>query len=143
MKILALDLGDVWTGTALSDGLQILARPYKTVKTDVLEAFLIETFKEERISTVIVGLPQTLRGTESDQTRKTIAYKEKLETQFPKYTWILWDERLSSKQAQQLNIPKDDKQKIHSLAAALVLETYLMNLQFKKMLQDDADDTIG
>ncbi len=143
MKILALDLGDVWTGTALSDGLQILARPYKTVKTEVLETFLIETFKEERISTVIVGLPQTLRGTESDQTRKTIAYKEKLEAQFPKYTWILWDERLSSKQAQQLKSPKDDKQKIHSLAAALVLETYLMNLQFKKMLQDDADDTIG
>jgi len=133
MKVLALDLGDVWTGTALSDGLKMFARPYKTVKTDDLLSFLKNIFTEERIEIVVVGLPQTLKGTESDQTRKTIAVKESLEITFPKYIWVLWDERLTSKHAQQLKNPRDDKQKVHSLAAALILESYLMHLEFKKM----------
>jgi putative Holliday junction resolvase len=133
MKVLALDLGDVWTGTALSDGLKMFARPYKTVKTEELSSFLKTVFAEERIEIVVVGLPQTLKGTQSDQTRKTISYKESLESAFPKQVWVLWDERLTSKHAQQLKNPKDDKQKIHSLAAALILESYLMHLEFKKM----------
>ena len=33
MKILALDIGDRWTGVAISDPLGILPRPYDTIKT--------------------------------------------------------------------------------------------------------------
>lgn len=129
MKILALDLGDVWTGTALSDALKMFAKPYQTVKTQALIPFLEATFKEQKISTVVVGYPKTLKGTESDQTRKIVTHKEQLEKLFSSVAWVLWDERMTSKQAQVIHNKKDDKQKVHSIAAALILETYLLYLQ--------------
>ncbi len=133
MKILALDLGDQWTGTAISDALGILARPYETVTTLLLNQFLEKIFKAEKISTVVVGYPKTMQGNESQQTKTIVAMKEALEQQFPEKIWALWDERLTSKQAYSLKNNKDDKKRIHSLAAALILESYLMHVQYKKM----------
>lgn len=134
MKILGLDIGDAWTGTALSDALGITARPHKTAATNKLDTFLAELFKQENIATVIVGYPKTMRGTESDQTKKVIAAKERLEKKFPEKTWILWDERLSSKRAGDLkqSRSKDEKIQSHSLAAAFILSSYLDHLAFHK-----------
>ncbi|MBI2353217.1 Holliday junction resolvase RuvX [Candidatus Dependentiae bacterium] len=130
MKILALDLGDVWTGTAISDPLKIIATPYQTVKTVDLELFLVTLFQKEVIDTIIIGYPRTMKGTESLQTKKVLEQKEILEKKFPFKKYILWDERLSSKQAQaiQQKKSKSDKSKEHSIAAALILETYLQFL---------------
>lgn len=127
-KILALDLGDSWTGTAISDASQMFARPHQTVKTKDLETFLTETFSKEKIEAVVVGYPQTLKGTESAQTKKIVSHKEALEKKYPDYKWILWDERYTSQHAQEIKGKKDDKQKVHSIAAALFLETYLISL---------------
>jgi len=62
--------------------------------------------------------------------------KDELEKYFPSQVWVLWDERLTSKQAQGLQSGKIDKQKIHSVAAALILEAYLMHVQYKKMVEE-------
>lgn len=134
MKILALDLGDVHTGTAISDALGMLARPYKTTPTVDLEKFLINLLKIENIKTIVVGLPKTMRGTISEQTQKVINAKEELEKKFPDITWVLCDERLTSKQADNLKkgTTKEDKIKSHSLAAAFILTTYLDSLAFSK-----------
>ena len=75
MKVLCLDLGDVWTGTALSDPLKFIARPYKTTKTVDLFPFLKELFAKEQIDSIVIGYPRTMRGTESDQTKKVLAQK--------------------------------------------------------------------
>ena len=133
MKILALDLGDQWIGTALSDASLILARPHKTVTLAQLTNFLEDLFKQEEIDTVVVGYPQTLRGTESDQTKKIIVLKTQLEAQFTEQTWVFWDERLSSKHAQTLGKQgqKKDKLDVHSKAAAIILDAYMMHLRFK------------
>lgn len=132
MKFLALDLGDQWVGSALSDALLFFAKPYKTVPASDLIPFLTETLSHEKISTIIVGYPKTMGGTESQQTKKIIAQKEELETKFPAITWVLWDERLSSKRASQLKQTKskEDKIKSHSVAAAFILDSYLT---FKSM----------
>lgn len=135
MRILALDLGDVWVGTALSDELQMFAHPYQTTTSDKLVSFLENLFKTQKIGTVVVGLPKTLKGTNSQQTDKIIAQKIELEKQFPQREWVLWDERNTSKQAAKINKKKDDKHHAHSIAAALILETYLMHLQFRKSLE--------
>lgn len=132
MKALALDLGDVWTGTALSDPLKITARPHKTVATRELHDFLGTLFAEERIDTVVLGYPKTMKGTESDQTRKIKVMGKEIEEKFPDKNYVWWDERLTSQQADKIKRPKSkaDKQESHSVAAALVLMGYLDSLNF-------------
>ena len=134
MKIVALDIGDVWTGSALSDALGMLARPYQTIATKELEPFLNQLFAQEKIGTVVVGHPTTLRGTASVQTTKVEQLKAQLEQLFPSYSWILWDERLTSQQAQTMKPAKtpEDKRKAHSIAAALILRSYLDYLHVKR-----------
>lgn len=129
MKIVALDIGDVWIGSALSDSLGISAKPYKTVTYKDLVEFISVLIKEEPISTVIVGCPITLSGGQSNQAKKTIDIKEMLEKNYPNLTWILWDERLSSKRADAIRsekkITKEQKIQSHSIAAAFILQSYL------------------
>lgn len=134
-KIISLDLGDVWVGIALSDALHIIAQPLMTVKRNELESNLKELFEREAIDTVVVGYPRTLRGTLSEQTKKIIADKEKLEKLFPQLSWILWDERLTSKQAEKMKkiTTKEEKLKSHARAAALILDSYLQYLTLQKI----------
>ena len=133
MTILSLDIGDVWTGSALSDALGITAAPYKTVNTKELDEFLTNTIQREKPEIIVVGYPRTLKGTESAQTKKVVAHKEQLEKKFPNVEWVLWDERNTSKLASALKKSKhEDKTIIHSKAAAFILMGYLDHLAFKK-----------
>ncbi len=147
MKILALDLGDKWVGSAIADPLGITCRPLKTVTLDELENFLQKILVQEEISTVVVGYPKTLSsGGESEQTKKIRELKEELEQKFAQITisglktpvtWILWDERLSSKRAETLKREskgshQDKKLKSHSIAAAFILQSYLDYKAFHK-----------
>ncbi len=127
MKTLALDIGDVWTGSALSDALGMFARPYQTVETIHLTPFITNILQQEPITTIVIGHPRTMSGGKSQQTEKVEAFHLQLQQQFPNIAWILWDERLSSKRADQLKkgISKDDKKQSHSVAAAFILSSYL------------------
>lgn len=140
MKILALDLGDKWVGSAISDPLGITCKPLKTVELGELKQFLKNTLGAMEICTVVVGYPKTFSGTESDQTKKIVKFKEELESEFATVNltdikWILWDERLSSKRASEIQGGKYDpesKRQNHSLAAAFILQSYLDHLAFDR-----------
>lgn len=131
MRILGLDLGDKWVGTALSDPLGVIAKPYKTIPLDELPEFIAQLLTEQTIKTIVIGYPKTLKGTESEQTKKVVAQKEQLVQSFPDINFVLWDERLSSKRAEELKkgTSKQDKLKIHAKAAAFILDSYLSYLQ--------------
>jgi putative holliday junction resolvase len=135
-KIMALDLGDQWIGVALSDTSRIFAKPYKTVTAQQLEEFLTTILVQDlegKIETVVIGYPKTMRGNESEQTKKVVAQKEILEKKFTGVHFILWDERLSSKRAQTVATSKNKEDKIrsHALAAAFILDSYLTYLSFQ------------
>ena len=134
MKILALDIGDKWIGSAISDPLHITCRPLETTTSENLYSFLQTILSEHNIEIVIIGCPTTMKGEKSSQTKKVINIKEQLEQKFQtinsqNITWLLWDERLSSKRAQGIlgKKFKTKKGKIeeHSLAAAFILQSYL------------------
>lgn len=127
MKIIGLDIGDVWVGVAITDALGMFARPYKTFHVKEFDAGIREVFAQEKIDKVIIGYPKTMRGTVSDQTKKVEQEKERLAAMFPELTWILWDERLSSKRANTLRQAKTPEQKkqSHAIAAAFILSSYI------------------
>jgi len=129
-KIAALDIGDKWTGVAISDSLGITARPYTTVETTHLFDLITTLYTKESVNKVVVGYPKTMKGTISNQTKKVEQKKEELAAKFPTIEWILWDERLSSKRADSLHkgTSKEAKLKSHAIAAAFILQTYLSYL---------------
>lgn len=137
---MALDLGDHWVGVALSDLSRMFARPYTTVTAAQLESFIAEAVLKEHIDLIVVGYPKTMKGGESNQTRKIVEQKESLEEKFPQTQFVLWDERLSSQRAQTVGSgrTRDDKQKSHAIAAAFILDSYITFLQSsQERLADD------
>lgn len=142
MKVLALDIGDVWVGVAISDILKITCRPLTTISFKDIESYLKKITHEERIDTIVIGYPITMTGKHSDQTKKVVAKKEELEKIFQEadnpMKFILWDERLSSKRAWELKggapKTKEDKLKEHSIAASYILQNYLDHWALKNNL---------
>lgn len=139
-RIAALDLGDQWIGVALSDKNLIVASPDTTVKKDDLIPFLHDYIQKHEIKIIVVGIPITLRGTESEQTRKTKEMLTRLKIEFPEITFVSFDERFSSKQASAIQSGKrktieqikEDKIKNHAIAAAFILNNYLQMLAFNQ-----------
>lgn len=136
-KILGLDIGDEWVGTALSDPSGIIAKPFKTTNRTEFEKFLKDVIEDEQIELVIVGFPKTMTGKISQQTQKVIDLHKELVQKFPEITFILWDERLSSKRADV--IKTKDKKQSHSIAAAFILDSYLGYLAHQKNLSSIED----
>jgi putative Holliday junction resolvase len=149
-KILALDLGDVWVGIAIADQIGISCRPLITVQLTALFITLFSVIKDHAIATIIVGLPKTCSGTASEQTKKIIIQVKKIKKEldekgFSTVQWKLWDERLSSKWAQQLQKKKpspEEKKKEHARAAAFILQSYLDSLAFNNEHQEDVEQEL-
>jgi len=140
MKLLALDIGDVWTGIAISDPFGITARPYKTLSQTNFLSDLKTIIEQEKIEKIIIGYPETLRGTESQQTKKVLLAKASIELDL-NIECILVDERWTSKEANRIKKPKNnrDKHDQHAIAAALILTTFLDNQYFSE--QNNNDDS--
>ena len=64
-RILALDYGDRKIGVAISDPMQIIAKPFKTLNNTTNKNILLdlnEIISEYDINKIIVGLPITLKN---------------------------------------------------------------------------------
>jgi putative Holliday junction resolvase len=132
VKVLSLDLGLAWVGIAISSRERKYAFPLKTVKTVALTLELLKIVKEEEVSVIVFGLPFTLRGDIGSQSKKVLEQVENLKKneKLSALKWVSMDERFSSQGA--LNVLHDQNKKIgnnkekeHSIVAALLLQSYL------------------
>ena len=131
-KILALDIGSVRVGVALSDGLGLLAHPLVTLKWKNKDELVNEVSKligEHDVNVMVVGIPYNMRGEESKQTKNILGITEFLKE---KLDIIIehQDERLTTKMAE--NMLKDVNKKasknrdiIDQIAAVNILQIYL------------------
>jgi len=134
MKYLGLDLGTKSLGVAISDVTKTIATTYKTLhfeEDDYEKALeLLEPIlKEEKIEKIVLGFPKNMNNSIGPRAEVTLSFKKMLEDKF-KTEVVLQDERLSSKEASSYMIKADmsrekRKQKIDSLAANIILQTYL------------------
>lgn len=100
-RILALDGGAVRVGLAVSDTAQRLAgavgivprKPWAGVKTAV------ETWKAQGVTACVVGLPLNMDGTEGPACNASRSLADLLEKDCGMPV-LLWDERLTSQQAE-------------------------------------------
>ena len=134
MRYLGLDLGTRTLGTALSDKTGLIASSYETIHFEEkdYDAVLPEVKKlveEFEISKVVLGLPKNMNNSLGFRAEETIMFKEKLE-KFLNLEVILQDERLSTVEATNYLIESDisrkkRKKKVDSVAASIILQTYL------------------
>ena len=122
--MLALDHGGARCGCALSDPTGTVATPLATVERPDSEAGLraiADLVREHDVDIVVVGLPLTLGGQESDQTRAARQFAERLAAVLAPVPVELYDERLTTAQAQRTGGRADED----SRAAAHLLEGWL------------------
>ncbi len=137
MRILALDLGERRIGVALSDPLGMLATPLTVLKYDSREAELAaiaELIHKHQVDRVVVGYPRNLDGTVGSQAQRVDRYVAKLRKYLQRrqhtkqVPLILWDERLSTKQAERLvheTGRRVQRERLDAAAAAVILQSYL------------------
>jgi putative holliday junction resolvase len=133
-KILAIDLGTKRVGLAISDSLKMIASPLSIVpftNMDDLVSRLIKVIADNAIEKTIIGLPIREDGTEGAGCIASKKLEEKLESKGADA--LLWDERYSSKIAEyylrECGVKhKDTKDKLDSLSACVLLDSYLQSL---------------
>ena len=131
-KIVALDIGEVRTGIAESDSMQMMAFPLLTVYTSELMGYLNSRNLEDPLSIIVVGSPTRWNGTPSTVATFINEMCEKISKRFPGIRIVRVDERFTSSLASDALIrggmnkaKRVEKGAVDKVAAALILENYL------------------
>ena len=134
MRYLGLDLGTKTLGLSISDTTFTVASTLKTIRFNEndfnsLVPELKDIVNEYNIKKFILGFPKNMNNTIGDRGKTTLEFKRILESEF-NIEVILQDERLTTVEATnymlEANISrKKRKKKIDSLAANIILQTYL------------------
>ena len=133
MRYLGLDLGTKTLGVAVSDETGLIASTYKTIFYQSDEKLLFnelkQIIKELNIKKIILGFPKNMNNSVGERGQRALEFKEKLQNKL-NIELVMLDERLTTKEATnymlEANVSrKKRKQKIDSLAANIILQTYL------------------
>ena len=131
-RVLGLDVGSKTIGMAVSDPLGITAQGLNTIrrKNKRLDFGQLErVIRQYEVAEVVVGYPLRMSGAEGSQAEKMQQFAEELRRRF-ELPVHLWDERLTSAQANRMLRETDLSIKrrgevIDRLAAVLILQSWL------------------
>jgi len=129
-RVMAVDLGSVRTGVAVSDELGMLAQPWKTLPggDKALDA-VVSAVGELKPSRVLVGLPRNMDGTYGPAAEHSRAFADQLRARV-ECTVDLWDERLTTVAAQRAlrdsgRKARDQRGVVDQVAAQILLQSWL------------------
>jgi putative Holliday junction resolvase len=127
MRVLALDYGSARCGCALSDPTGTIVTPIEVVERPATRrglARLSQLVSEREVEHVVVGLPLSLSGQDSEQTRETRAFAEQLSLRLGGEIPVeMHDERFTTRLAQSTEGSHSASE--DSRAAAHMLESWL------------------
>ena len=127
-KILAIDWGEKNIGLAISDSALRLAFPYKNLRIDnddELLKNLKEICKQEKIKTIVFGLPLNFQFEETTESEKIRIVANRVENEL-KIKVAFMNEILTSQLANDL---KKNKYKDDSISASIILSDYLKKIK--------------
>jgi putative pre-16S rRNA nuclease len=134
-RILALDPGTKRIGVALSDEFGWTAQPLETFERKSLNidiAHIHELVRRHEVREIVVGMPIQLNGLMGPAAQSAQQFLEALQAGVG-IPVVAWDERLTTKAAEQMLIEADVSRKkrkgaVDRVAAALLLKSYLEHL---------------
>lgn len=131
-RALGIDYGSRRIGIAVSDPLNIIARPIGVIENNGRCFVRIRNIVQEyNIAAVVVGMPLTLRGEKKEKAKEVERFIETLAREIA-VRIVTVDERLTSTAAHETlrlmgatRKQRRDKGKIDEMASAIILQTYL------------------
>ncbi len=131
-KILAVDLGDVRTGLAVSDALGFLANGIGTIteySRDKLAERIKQIASEQSVSKIVVGNPINMNGTKGEKSERAEAFAKQL-GELTGLEVVLFDERCTTMVAHTImnetnTRGKKRKETVDTLSAQIILQNYL------------------
>jgi putative holliday junction resolvase len=134
-RVLAVDFGERRIGVAISDPSRTIAQPLETLRRRPGKrppfTALLELVKQWEVDAIVVGLPLTLAGDDSDWTREVRDFAEGLGRRTG-LSVSLADERMTSVMAERavrsLGLPRGErerKDRIDAAAAMIILQAFL------------------
>ncbi len=143
-KYLGIDLGSKTIGLAISSG--VVASPLATIRFEEFdfESAIYELdkyIKENDVNILVIGYPLNMNNSAGHRVEMVDYFIEVLTTIYPRWNEtniIKVDERLTTRMAKAIMIEADisrkkQKQSKDSLAAQLILETYLAQINNKSL----------
>lgn len=134
-RIVALDMGTVRIGVAISDPLGSFAQGVGVwdAQGDWLSQ-LGELLSTSKASKTVVGFPIRENGTKGPSAERVEGEVERIKEAFPDLEIVLWDERYTSTIANRILIEGDvsrkkRKGKVDKVAATVILQGYLDSLR--------------
>ncbi len=130
-RIIALDIGTVRIGVAVSDPLGFFAQGITVLRAqeDWLEELskIIALYDNPKL---LIGLPRRTDGSEGPEAARMREITDTIKERFPQTEIEFWDERFTTTIAQQALLEADvsrsgRKQKVDKIAATLLLQSYL------------------
>ncbi len=142
-RILALDPGTKRIGVALSDELGWTAQPLETFERKSLTvdvAHINDLVRRHDVREIVVGMPIQLNGRMGPAAQSAQQFLEALQAAVG-IPVVAWDERLTTKAAEQMLIEADVSRKkrkgaVDRVAAALLLKSYLEHLSAAPLSAD-------
>ena len=136
-RFLGVDYGERRVGLALSDPTAMIAQPLPTLTRRKGKrppvAPLARIAEQHRVEGIVVGLPLTPEGEDSDWTREVRAFAGRL-AERSGLPVTLQDERMTSARAERAvrslglsRRKREEKERIDAAAAVLILQAYLDN----------------
>jgi putative holliday junction resolvase len=128
-RLIGIDAGTKTLGLALSDVSRIIASPLETIHRTKFKADAEKLFffaQTHKISGFVLGFPANLDGSEGPRAQATRAFARNI-NKLSALPILLWDERLTTAEAERLLIHADASRKrraevIDKLAATLILQ---------------------
>ncbi len=132
-RILGIDHGTVRIGLALSDELDIIANPLKTLDaSESVENEIAAIVQQKRVGDVVIGLPLRMNGERGSAAERVDKFADRLRKFLPHEVAIHFvDERLSSQAAERSlgfenkRLTHDQKKLVDQVAAVAILQDFL------------------
>jgi putative holliday junction resolvase len=93
--------------------------------------------ENEKVGGIVVGLPKNMDGSLGPSAAKAQSFASRLATEFVSAKVLLWDERLTTVEAQRAlqfagKKAKESKRMIDQVAAQILLQSYLDSLRLTR-----------
>ena len=138
-RLLAIDFGRQRCGIAVTDPLCIVANALETVATSALLDYVTNYISQNEVKAVIVGMPKTVKGEDSESVRYLTPVVNRLRKLIAPTPVVMFDERFTSVLAHKAmldgglgKMARRDKATVDRVSASIILNDYLNSRQYKE-----------